>query len=94
MTADAVATRSETIMKSAPKTKPAMAAKSQPAAKVAAATRGYESASEAHCDFPYKLAPLSDQPTRILTDGNTALSIGTSPTIGSTGCRNALVRNG
>jgi len=43
---------------------------------VAAATRGYESASEAHCDFPYKLAPLSDRPAQILTDGNTALSVG------------------
>ena len=43
---------------------------------IAAATRGYEAAGEAHCDFPYKLAPLPDRPEQILADGNTALSVG------------------
>ena len=43
---------------------------------IAAASRGYELAGEAHCDFPYKLAPLPDRPAQILADGNTALSVG------------------
>ncbi|NTU70880.1 MAG: 2-oxoacid:acceptor oxidoreductase subunit alpha [Coriobacteriia bacterium] len=43
---------------------------------VAAATRGFESAAESHCEFPYKLAPRTGEPTRILTDGNTATAIG------------------
>ncbi len=31
---------------------------------VAAATKGYEHAQQAHCDFPYKLAPVDGRPRR------------------------------
>lgn len=43
---------------------------------VAAATAGYEHATKAHCEFPYRLAPLDDPATRVLVDGNTAISLG------------------
>ena len=43
---------------------------------VAAATRGYEHAAEAHCDFPYRLAPIEGAPARVLADGNVATSLG------------------
>jgi len=43
---------------------------------VATATRGYEAAADAHCAFPYKLAPVTGAPTRILSDGNTATTLG------------------
>lgn len=43
---------------------------------VAAATRGYDSAREAHCDFPHHLRPIDDPRPKILSDGNTAFAIG------------------
>jgi len=43
---------------------------------VTAATRGWEVASEAHCDFPFHLAPRDDQPATIIADGNEALALG------------------
>ncbi len=43
---------------------------------VAVARAGYEQATEAHCDFPYRLAPIADPPARILTDGNQAVCVG------------------
>ncbi len=42
---------------------------------VAAATRGWESAREAKCDFPFRLAPRPAEPPRILADGNEACGI-------------------
>lgn len=43
---------------------------------VAAATRGYETAQQAQCDFPHHLDPIEGAPARILSDGNTAFAIG------------------
>lgn len=43
---------------------------------VAAATRGYGVAREAHCDFPFHLAPRTDQPPMILADGNESVALG------------------
>ena len=43
---------------------------------VAAATRGWELAQEAHCDFPFHLAPLTDRPPMILADGNESVALG------------------
>ena len=43
---------------------------------VAAARRGWEAAHEAHCDFPFRLAPRPDAPARILADGNEACAVG------------------
>lgn len=43
---------------------------------VAAATRGWEAAREAHCAFPFRLAPLESRPPTIVLDGNEALSLG------------------
>ena len=43
---------------------------------VAAATRGWEHAQEAHCDFPFHLAPLTDRPPMILADGNESVALG------------------
>jgi len=43
---------------------------------IAAATSGHQYALEAHCGFPYQLAPIEGAPERVLADGNTAASIG------------------
>ena len=43
---------------------------------IAAATRGYEDASEAHCDFPYQLAPARRAAPFVLADGNEAFGLG------------------
>ena len=43
---------------------------------VTAATRGWEVAREAHCGFPFHLAPRDGQPTTINLDGNEALALG------------------
>jgi len=43
---------------------------------VTAATRGWEVAREAHCDFPFHLAVRDDQPPTIIADGNEALAMG------------------
>ena len=43
---------------------------------VAAATRGYEVAREAHCAFPVALAPLPDPAPYVLADGNESFGLG------------------
>ncbi len=43
---------------------------------IAAATKGYEYASEAKCDFPYRLTPIEGAPPQVLADGNQATSLG------------------
>lgn len=43
---------------------------------IAAATKGYEQAQQAHCDFPYKLRPLEGVADRILADGNESFGLG------------------
>jgi len=43
---------------------------------VAAARRGWESARDTACDFPFTLAPHPDAPPQILADGNEACGIG------------------
>jgi 2-oxoglutarate ferredoxin oxidoreductase subunit alpha len=43
---------------------------------VAAATRGLEVATEAPCDFPYKLAPRDTVEPFVLADGNEAMGVG------------------
>jgi len=43
---------------------------------IAAATKGWEHAHEAHCDFPYKLAVHPDAPPRVLADGNESFGLG------------------
>jgi len=43
---------------------------------VAAATKGWEAAREAHCAFPFRLAPRENQPATIVVDGNEALALG------------------
>lgn len=43
---------------------------------IAVATKGYEHAQQAHCDFPFKLAPVEDSPARILADGNESFGLG------------------
>ena len=42
---------------------------------VAAATRGYESARDTHCDFPHRLEPRTARPF-VLADGNEACGLG------------------
>ena len=43
---------------------------------IAAATRGYEAAREAHCAFPYALSPLADRGPQVLADGNESIALG------------------
>jgi 2-oxoglutarate/2-oxoacid ferredoxin oxidoreductase subunit alpha len=43
---------------------------------IAAATKGYEYASEAKCDFPYRLTPIEGAQPQVLADGNQATSLG------------------
>ena len=43
---------------------------------IKAATRGYEAAREAHCAFPYSLAPLPDASPQVLADGNESIALG------------------
>jgi len=43
---------------------------------ILAATKGYEHAQEAHCDFPYKLAPIPEASPSVLVDGNEAAALG------------------
>jgi 2-oxoglutarate ferredoxin oxidoreductase subunit alpha len=43
---------------------------------IAAATKGFEHAQAARCDFPYKLAPMADAPHRVLADGNESFGLG------------------
>ena len=43
---------------------------------VAAATRGHEEAANAHCDFPFKLAPRDTVEPFVLADGNEAVGVG------------------
>jgi 2-oxoglutarate ferredoxin oxidoreductase subunit alpha len=43
---------------------------------IAAATRGFEQAREAQCDFPYTLAPVDGAPERVLADGNESIGLG------------------
>jgi len=43
---------------------------------IAVARSGFEQASEAHCDFPYKLAPSADAAPRVLADGNESFGLG------------------
>lgn len=43
---------------------------------IAAATKGFEHAQQAHCDFPYKLAPVAGAPVRLLADGNESYGLG------------------
>ncbi len=43
---------------------------------IAIASAGYEYAQQAHCDFPYKLAPVDGAAPRTLADGNEAFGLG------------------
>jgi 2-oxoglutarate/2-oxoacid ferredoxin oxidoreductase subunit alpha len=43
---------------------------------VAAAKRGFAEAIEAHCDFPFKLAPRDAAEPFVLADGNEAIGVG------------------
>ncbi len=43
---------------------------------IAAATKGFEHASQVRCDFPYKLPVLDDAPARVLADGNESFGLG------------------
>ncbi|MDO9174790.1 MAG: 2-oxoacid:acceptor oxidoreductase family protein, partial [Actinomycetota bacterium] len=43
---------------------------------VAAATAGWEAASQVQCGFPYKLAPLKNAKPFVLADGNEAVGLG------------------
>ncbi|HSK48370.1 MAG TPA: 2-oxoacid:acceptor oxidoreductase subunit alpha, partial [Coriobacteriia bacterium] len=43
---------------------------------ITVATKGYEHAQQAHCDFPFKLEPLQGQPERVLADGNESIGLG------------------
>jgi len=43
---------------------------------IKAATRGWEAAREAHCAFPYSLAPLPDASPPVLADGNESIALG------------------
>ncbi len=43
---------------------------------IAAATKGWEHAREAHCAFPYRLAPVADAPVPVMPDGNEACGLG------------------
>ncbi len=43
---------------------------------VAAATKGFEAAAQAHCDFPYKLGPRETVEPYVLVDGNEAFGLG------------------
>ncbi len=43
---------------------------------VAAATRGWQSAADSACDFPYKLAPRDSARPFVLADGNEAVGLG------------------
>jgi 2-oxoglutarate ferredoxin oxidoreductase subunit alpha len=43
---------------------------------VAAATAGWEAASQVQCAFPYRLAPLENARSFVLADGNEAVGLG------------------
>lgn len=43
---------------------------------IAIAQKGYEHAQQAHCDFPYKLAPVEGASEKLLIDGNEAFGLG------------------